>query len=209
MKSKLFVRSLLLASLSIVTLPSFAKDSAVLYRYIDSNGVKVINHTLPPKYAQRGYEIISKRGKVIEKVSPAMSKEEVEKNKAIAQIEENYRILKRRYSSVNDILAAKTRKLADIQTNIAILQGNINGINTEISNTVKRAAQIERAGGRVPESLMSKIVGFESERSATQVLLEKRMQEKAELADKFEQDIAAFNKGKEMIRARRQLSLEP
>lgn len=175
-----------------------ATDSrgSVFYRYINDDGVKVMNHTLPAEYAQKGYEVVSLSGKVIEVVDPAPTAEEAARlaleNSSKAELEEWDKSLRRRYSRVTDIEAAKKRKLASIHTNINILSGNLSKLNVQLQQQQGQAANSERRGHKVPEKLLTNITNLELEIKTTEDQIATRNNELEELSDKFDRDIERF-----------------
>lgn len=168
----------------------------VFYRYINDDGVKVMNHTLPAQYAQKGYEVVSLSGKVIEVVEPAPTAEEAAKlaleNRTKAELDEWDKSLRRRYSRVTDIEAAKKRKLASIYTNINILTGNLSKLNVQLQQQQGQAANSERRGHKVPEKLLTNITNLELEIKTTEDQIATRNNDLEELAAKFDRDIERF-----------------
>jgi chromosome segregation ATPase len=168
----------------------------VFYRYINDDGVKVMNHTLPAEYAQKGYEVVSLSGKVIEVVDPAPTAEEAARlaleNRSKAELEEWDKSLRRRYSRVTDIEAAKKRKLASIHTNINILSGNLSKLNVQLQQQQGQAANSERRGHKVPEKLLTNITNLELEIKTTEDQIATRNKELEELSEKFDRDIERF-----------------
>src|SRR5690606_27958622 len=109
--ARFFLVFILGAWATLATTPVFAADR-VYYRYINEDGVQVLNHIIPPEYVPKGYEVVSLNGEVLKVVEPAPSEEEAEQvameRKARLEQERRDKLLRRRYSSVNDIEAAKT-----------------------------------------------------------------------------------------------------
>ena len=89
--------------LALFTSVAGVSAQQLLYRYVDEDGRLVIHHTIPVEYVQRGYEILNANGQLIEVVPPAPSADELERADAERQVRERYVILKRRYSTVDDI----------------------------------------------------------------------------------------------------------
>lgn len=58
-----------------------------MYRYTDENGQIVISSTIPQEASRRGYDILSKNGRVIETIDPEPTEEEI----AAREAEENAR----------------------------------------------------------------------------------------------------------------------
>ncbi|BFM13916.1 hypothetical protein R50073_00990 [Maricurvus nonylphenolicus] len=168
----------------------------VLYRYVNEKGVKVMNHSIPPEYAQKGYEVVTPSGKVIKVVPPAISREEAAKRNA--QKAEADRLaewdakLTRRYSRVADIEAAKKRKLQELEGNITILEGNLRGLKSQVAQQQGRAADSERAGRQVPEAVINTIKALEEEVAITEFQISQRREEYNEIAARFDRDIERF-----------------
>ena len=173
-----------------------AAAEAVYYRYVNDNGVKVINHSIPPEYAQKGYEVVSASGKVLKVVRPALSREEAERreqerlaSEALAQWDSD---LRRRYSTVGDIEAAKRRKLGQLNANMSLLRTNISGLREELETYQSRAADLERAGRKIPKSLLTNIGNLKSELEITRGQVVQREAEYNEVAAKYDRDIERF-----------------
>jgi len=170
--------------------------SKVFYRYIDDKGVKVLHHTIPPVYAQKGYEIVSLSGKVVKVVPPALSAAEVAAKAEAAELAENLALwdkrLRRRYSSIADINAAKKRKLADLDTNIAIIHSNISTKKSAIKEQQDKAANIERSGREVPKVVLNKLAALENELEDSQEQVRLRLLEYQEVVDKYDRDKVRF-----------------
>lgn len=176
-------------------LPSNAQGEQLYYRYLDDNGVKVLNHIIPPRFAQKGYEVLNSSGKVIRVVPPAPTKEQIAKIEAKRSLLQDFKRISRRYSSIDDIEAAKQRRLSNLDTNIALLRGNISGLNTQIDNLTSKAADRERAGKAIPKALLQQIVDTRAELAVTSELLQLRLDEYQQVIDKFDSEIAIYNKG--------------
>lgn len=194
----MIIRVLIGLALGVVIAHSAFADSrgSVFYRYVNSDGVKVMNHTLPAEYAQKGYEVVSLSGKVIEVVDPAPSAEEAARlareNRSKAELAEWDKSLRRRYSRVSDIEAAKKRKLASIHTNINILSGNLSKLNVQLQQQQGQAANAERRGHKVTEKLLTNITNLELEIKTTEDQIATRNHELEELSGKFDRDIERF-----------------
>jgi len=187
--------------------PSFSAptDSAggmKFYRYINDKGVKVLNHTIPPKYAQKGYEIVNAKGQLLKRVAPAPTAEELAKAASERQIRERFLELNRRYKNTEEIESAKKRRLSNINTNIAILEANISNLMTQISNHQKNAANFEREGRSVPASLLQKIQVAKAELAVAKDSLKIRQKEYQSVQDQFNIDLADFVKGEAISKRR-------
>ncbi|MEX1031930.1 MAG: hypothetical protein WDZ30_01085 [Cellvibrionaceae bacterium] len=180
--------------LTLVAISIAAADR--YYRYVDENGVKVMDSRIPPEYVKNGYEIVTISGQVLDVIPPAPSPEEVEQRaaerKREAELAEWDRRLLRRYSSVADINAAKERKLADFDASMAILHGNANNLEAQIEEVQRRAADIERAGREVPEVLLDNLEKLHADLELAREQIDSRLVEKVELEKGFDRDIERF-----------------
>jgi len=172
------------------------RPAKVFYRYTNSEGVKVLHHSIPPKYAQKGYDIVSLSGKLVKRVPPALSAEEAaakEEAKALAeQLAHWDRRLRRRYSSIADIEAAKKRKLNVLDTNILVINSNIATTKSNIERQQQQAADVERAGRAVPEAMLNILRTLENDLEDSQEQVRLRLLEYQEVSDKFERDKQRF-----------------
>lgn len=188
----------LMAGMSIgcIMINTVQADARVFYRYENSEGVKVLNHTIPPEYAQKGYEVVSVTGRVIKVVEPAPTPEFLKQAEEARRKQEELdswdKSLRRRYSTVGDIEAAKKRKLLELDANIAILKTNVASLKEEIQMHQGKAANIERAGRTVPEELISSINELQLEMEGRKVQVEQRKNEREKLKLKFDRDIERF-----------------
>lgn len=141
-----------------------ADDSlgVVLYRYVDSRGVTVLDRQgVPPEYSGKGYEVLNQRGRVIQVVPPAPTADQAREAHAAAQAakiqaDADAQLL-HLYSSLTDVDRARTRKLAELDALISVAQGNIQGLANQHGALQGQAADQERAGRSVPQSLIDQM----------------------------------------------------
>jgi chromosome segregation ATPase len=194
-------RHLLLALLLGLCAQSASAAPQVYYRYVDENGVSVLDHSIPPEYAQKGYEIVKVTGEVVKTVAPA-SAADVEaqaRKQALLETRKDYERLSRRYSSLAEIESAKQRKLANLDTNIAILKGNITGLESQIIHIRAQAADVERAGREVPEAHLQKLADTRAELAGAKELLATREKEYNVVAARFDEDMVVYAAGRKLL----------
>ncbi len=176
------------------------------YRYRDENGSLSITRSIPPEYAQKGYDIITRSGKII-KVPPAPDPEDAKKAEALIAKQRKdsaeYEILARRYSSVFDIYSARDRRLTHLNASISILENNIASIKKQTEELTSKAADSERAGRSVPQYLLKSLSETKAELSSTEVKLRMRTLEHDEIHLRFEKDVELFERGRAFLEARR------
>lgn len=132
--------------------------SIVLYRYVDSRGVTVMDtQGVPPEYVGKGYEVLNQRGRVIQVIPPAPSAEEVRQAQAAKVQADADAQLTHLYTSLADIDRARTRRLAELDALIAVAQGNVQGLVAQQASLQSQAADQERAGRQVPKTLIDQM----------------------------------------------------
>jgi hypothetical protein len=153
--------SLLLSVGCIAGVQADDSPGIMFYRYIDSRGVTVMDRQVPAEYSGKGYEVLNQRGRVIQVVPPAPTADEMREAQAAAQAakvqaDADAQLL-HLYSSVADVDRARTRKLAELDTLISVAQGNIQNLVTQQGVLQGQAADQERAGRQVPQSLIDQM----------------------------------------------------
>lgn len=171
------------------------------YRYRNERGVLVIDDNVPPDLAKNGYDVITLNGTVIESVPPALTDEQIAaKQQERLRAEEEARIreweisLLRRYRSVAEIEAARDRVLSEFGNQVDILRGNLNSQRAQIEIQQQRAADLERRGRPVYESILTNISALQQEMESTEATIAIREEEIAKVRAEFEADIAQFKK---------------
>jgi hypothetical protein len=208
----------LLALLAVLLLTSpiiaSAKD---LYRYINDQGNIVVDDHVPPKYAAKGHEVINPEGVVLKVVPRKLTEEElaqrgvVERQAQDAAAEEERLLLwdeslMLRYSTIEDIEAARERTLRDLRIRVSILKSNTRGLKQQVENYQRVAAGIERSGGTVGVERLTLIEELQFEISATERSIADRQAEVALVQKGFQEDIGRFEMLLEVVELRRSLS---
>lgn len=173
-------------------LSPFASQAAeapeiMLYRYVDNRGVTVLDRQgVPPEYADKGYEVLNRRGRVVKVVPPPMTAEQLqqaqaEKAKAAADAQ-----LLNLYSSLEDVDRAKARRLAELDALVDVANSNILNLNAQQNGLQKQAADQERAGRVVPQTLIDQLADLRAQQRSLQADIERnqaaRVQSEAQFA---------------------------
>ncbi|UTF59226.1 hypothetical protein [Gilvimarinus sp. DA14] len=168
----------------------------VLFRYKSDNGSLMVNQSIPPDAAAKGYEIITDTGRVLKTVPPAPKGEDAvkyaEKLRREAALAEWDAQLRRRFSSVKDIQSAKKRALSELQGNVSLLQSNLSGIVAQLEDQQRRAGIMERNGNEVSDTVLKNINSLDAEAHELRRQIKARSQELDEKAAKYDRDIERF-----------------
>ena len=186
---------------------------ARLYRYTDENGQIVISSTIPQEASRRGYDILSKNGRVIETIDPEPTEEEIaareaeEKRQAEAERQRELdRKLLERYSHPDEAVRAMHRKIRELQGLNQLKRGNISVIVSQLDSEQSRAADLERSGRDIPEATLEKIRRLEAQiRDIEREINSQNANIKA-LRERFEADIERLE---EITGEERTLPLDP
>ena len=149
-----------------VLLPALA-GAGELYRYVNDKGVIVLDRQgVPPEYIGKGYDVLSDQGRVVRVVPPAPTAEERQRLQAQqAQATSDAQLL-RLYSSLDDVDRARERKLTELDGAVGAARGNLQALRTQQANRQGQAAEQERAGRVVPESLLVQISNIKGEQES-------------------------------------------
>jgi len=192
------VGSLVLA----MTLATWA-DARNLYRYRDDNGVLVVDFHVPAEYVDNGYEVLNDAGVVVDVVPRALTNNErqdatLQRRLQQEAADERIRLqqwdesLLLRYSSVEDIEAARDRSLRDLKIRVSILKSNRRSLRQKVENTQARVAEAERAGRQPTAQDLEIIDQLKDEIASTERQIAERQSQIDEVSDGYQRDINRF-----------------
>ncbi len=146
----------------ILTLIAAQNGQAIeLYKYVNEDGVTVLDSRVPNKYVRFGYTVMSSDGRVLEVVERALTDEEISARDRTAKLEAERKReqeakeaadanLLRIYSRPEDVIRARDSKLDSINEFINSTQSNLQIKVKQKRQLEAVAADIERTGGTVP-----------------------------------------------------------
>ncbi|WP_183142114.1 DUF4124 domain-containing protein [Pseudomonas cichorii] len=158
-----------LGILAPVTALAVDTGEVLFYRYIDSRGVTVLDRQgVPPEYVAKGYEVLNSRGRVVQVVPPAPTAEQIRQAEADkVQASADAQLL-HLYSSVEEVDRVKARKLAELDALIGVAQGNVQGLSAQQRTLQSQAADLERAGRPIPQSLIDQLNDLQDQQQRLQ-----------------------------------------
>ena len=185
----------------------FALSSPVyaLKCWTTEDGTRACGDSVPPKYAQQGYEKKNELGMTVEKQRAARSLEEVEADfraekdakLAAKQAEQQARLDKNlldTFASEDDMLYARDGQIAHLDSQIKLTENRNEKLQENLDKLISKAAELERAGKEPPESLLKDIENFERSISANRQFIDRKRIEQREIREKFDIDIERFRK---------------
>ena len=184
------LRCCLAALLGLACLHAMAGAGApgmLLYRYTDNHGVTVLDRQgVPPEYIAKGYQVLNQQGRVVQVVPPAPSAEELRlKQLAQAKADADAQLLST-YPSLEEFDRTRARKLAEVDTMAQIAQNNINALQVQQGSVQSQAANEERAGRPVPQSMLDQLQEIRQQREGLEAKIAGYAQSRAQV----EQELA-------------------
>ncbi len=157
----------LFLSITALTLSSQAHARSIKC-WTNNEGVKECGNVVPPEFAQKGHQEVSKHGLVREEQERAKTEEELAEEERLAAIEaeearkaeeqaKQDKILLNTFSSVDDIEMTRDGKMAAFESSIKHTNKRTEKIQTDLDKRIQTAADQERAGKAPSEALLKDI----------------------------------------------------
>lgn len=180
--------------------PLQVQGEELIYRYVDENGITVMDQRIPQQYIKNGYSVINSYGVVIEVVEPALTEEQlskleksardkIERERLQALRDAADRQLLKTFADPSDAERARNRQLEALDIRIEITRGNIKRLVIEKETENEHAAALERAGREVTEEILGSLERIERQIKNAYVFIEEKEQEKVQLREAFAVDI--------------------
>jgi len=174
--------------------------TAELYKYMNEDGVTVLDSHVPARYVKNGYTILSLDGRVMEVVARALSDQEIrDRDRSLAESEARDRLERERriadqnllriYSTPADVIRARDTKLSSIDGFIAISKSNLQRLETQKRNFEAELADVERRGGEITRDRIEYMRGIENRILQAEREINEKEQELAELSATFSADL--------------------
>ncbi len=200
-----------LIGLVLLTLAASADAAAgKMYRYTTDKGVIAVDDHVPPEFVKNGYEVLSPDGRVIETVPRQLTGEEGKRKRAAdaeaKRLQEWDKNLLLRYSSVDDIAAARDRALREIDIRLSILRTNLSSAKAQVEREQAKAADIERRGGTVPAAITENIDMLKVEVAGIEASIVERTKDKEITTASYQKDIERFKTLQDVVQFRRSSS---
>jgi hypothetical protein len=194
--------------------------AAELYRYQNEAGVTVVDWAIPAAYVGSGYEVLNDSGQIVRVVPPAKTDTELERDAVAARAQEaeaaaqaaqleRDTFLLRRYSTIEDIEAARDRSLRELDIRIAILSGQRDTLSQQLSRHQSALDTAKQSDAASPQYEEETVAALRAEIQSLEEASEGRQQQAAALAEAYSRDIARFAELEEIVALRRQMSVTP
>jgi len=186
----------------VTLLATFAASPAAaeLYKYINEDGVTVLDSHVPARYVKDGYTILSLDGRVMEVVERALSELEIrerdrtrvadeirERNQRERQVADQN--LLRIYGTPEDVIRARDTKLLSIKGFISVSDSNLQRLEAQKRAVETELADIERSGGQIPADRIDYMRGLELRILQSEREIAEKMREIDQLGETYAADL--------------------
>ncbi len=168
---------------------------AVMYKWVDENGVTHYGDSIPPEYRNRANEELNKRGVIIKKNDAALTPEQIKaKEEELAKRKKEKETIRRdavllgTYSNAEEIDLARDRNLRQIERVIKDTQTQLKSIEDQLKTSRDNAAAYKRENKPVPEGLQMDIETLEKTKQDLEVAILQKRADAEELRARFEED---------------------
>ena len=187
-----------------------------LYRYKDDSGVVVVDWRVPADFVDNGYEVLDETGRVLRVVPRALTEaEKRDVNKArdleVKAIAEQERLqawdesLLLRYSTTQDIEAARDRALRDLRIRLSILKSNRRSLRQQAENAQARVAESERLGNQPRLEDLKYIDDVKQEIDGTERQITEREAQIELVSAEYQLDIDRFQQLQDVVALRQSM----
>jgi hypothetical protein len=173
---------------------------AELYKYVNEDGVTVLDSHVPARYVKNGYSILSLDGRVLEVVQRALSVAEIRARdaalsgqRAREKSDREQKIadqnLMRIYGTPEDVVRARDTKLASVEGFINTSRSNLTRLETQKRALESQLADIERAGGTIGKDRLAQIRSIENRIRSNESEIREKQGEMEQLRADFSTDL--------------------
>lgn len=173
------------------------------YRWVDERGRVHYGDHIPPESRNRAYSVINPQGITVKNIGQAKTPEQLaEERRLQLQREEEQRQVRERvlqdrilldtYPTVGDLLETRDRHLATLEGLIEVSQHKLSNLNSEMDKITKTAANLERAGKRIPNELRDDIANLRGQIERENGFIRAQRNQQNEIREKFAADVARY-----------------
>ena len=171
--------------------------------WVNKDGVRECGYTVPPEYSQQRIEIMNDRGIVVEVKEAAKTKEQLAEEARLTSLKKEElrrqeqarlrdRILLNTFTTERDLKISYDDKIAVIMGHIDITNTGSRSLNESLKDAQRKAANYERAGEKLPESLLEEMNGIKRQIKDNDTFIARKMQEIKALNSQYEADLKRF-----------------
>jgi hypothetical protein len=195
-------RTLLTAAL-LAILVSPPTQAARLFKWTDENGKVHYGDKIPPEYAKQERKVLNEQGVAVKTLEAAKTPEQLaeearlaeqrrEQERIAAEKAAHDRMLLATFTSEDDMVMTRDGKIAAIDGILRVTRGRIENIEETLADLTREAAELERAGRPIPDSLHERIKTARAQSERYHDYIAAKRQEQEDIRQQFETDIRRF-----------------
>lgn len=173
--------------------------------WTNNEGIRECGTSVPPEFAQKGYQEISEHGTVAKKLERAKNDEEIaeqkrlaaitaEKQKAAEEQDKQDKILLDTFTNVDDIEMSRDGKIGVIESSIVLSKKRNKKIQQDLDNRIQAAASAERSGKAPDEVLIKDIDDLRRRIKNNEIFIAEKRREQEAVRQASNADIERFNR---------------
>ncbi len=182
---------------------SFAASSSYIKCWKNKENMTECGNRVPREYYNTQVRYIDNSGITRKIKERTKTQEEIEAQIELQQLQAKKdrerkklvdydRVLLKTYLTIDDLLGSLNSRLAIIESRSAILDSNLTIKKRKFSDLVKRAANIERAGKKIPKGLTEQLELARSDLKTIQNRKKEQQEETRKLKEVFAHDVERF-----------------
>jgi len=190
-------------SLIVFALTAPIAEAAKIKCWTNSEGIRECGNVLPPEYAQKGHEEVNQQGLTIKRHERALNKEELAERARIkaekeaaekARIEQQRKdhILLSTFASEDEIIMTRDGKITTIKTEIRLTRASLTKAKDRLRGLRKKAANQQRNGKPVDETLKKEIIQTEDQITNYQAFIQTKIDEQSKIVTQYDTDLKRY-----------------
>lgn len=165
-----------------------------LYKYVNEDGVTVLDSHVPPQFVKNGYTVLSSDGRVLEVVPRALTPAEVAAEQKRRETEAEDAALMRLYGSPEDVVRARDTKLASLQGFVDAARNNLDRFSEQKREAEASVADVERTGGKISQESLDRIEMIQSRIDQAEAEIKSKSDEIEALKQQYARDLKRVTK---------------
>ncbi|MBI5462009.1 MAG: DUF4124 domain-containing protein [Gammaproteobacteria bacterium] len=174
-----------------------------LFKWTDENGKVHYGDKVPPEYSKQERKILNEQGVETKTLEAAKTPEQLaEEARLAAQRQEQERIaaeqashdrmLLATFTTEDDMVMTRDGKIAAIDGQLRVTRDRIEKIEANLSQLTREAADLERSGKPIPDTLNEEILGARGQIQRYLDYIAGKRREQEDIRAQFEADIRRF-----------------
>lgn len=203
MKIRILNKSFMLLSICSLLLGVTTLHAQSIKCWTNNEGVRECGNSVPPEFAQKGHEELSRQGMVVDQQERAKTPQElaeqarlaeqrIEERRKLEQQAREDKVLLATFSTIADIEQVREERLRAIESSIRLAEKRTETIQADLNKRIQAAAEAERAGNTPNEALLKDIDSLQRQVNANNTYIAERQKEQEETRSKYAADIERF-----------------